>query len=222
MLQKTRGIVFRFTKYGDSSIIVTIFTEMFGLQTYIVNGIRSKNAKSKIALYQPLTLLELVVYHRESATIKRIKEVKCFHPYQSIQQDIRKSTLAMFITELINKAVKEESHAKDLCEFLITSFITLDTMTSNIENFHLVFLLKLGRFLGIGVENVNEVLGGRIADESIEEALSQLINSEYGKQIPISNDQRREILSLLVQFYNDHTVMLGEMKSIQVLREILI
>ncbi|HYF70529.1 MAG TPA: DNA repair protein RecO [Ohtaekwangia sp.] len=221
MLQKTRGIVFRFTRYGDSSIIVTIFTEVFGLQTYIVNGIRSKNAKSKIALYQPLTLLELVVYHRESATIKRIKEVKCFHPYQFIQQDIRKSTLAMFMIELINKAVKEESHAKELCEFLITSFITLDTMTSNIENFHLVFLLKLSRFLGIGVENVNEVLGGRIADVQVEQALLQLIKSEYNQQVSLTNDQRREILGLLVQFYNDHTVMLGEMKSIQVLREIL-
>jgi DNA repair protein RecO (recombination protein O) len=64
MLHKTRGIVFRFTKYGESSIIVTIFTELFGIQTYIVNGIRSKNSKGKIALFQPLTLLDLVVYYK--------------------------------------------------------------------------------------------------------------------------------------------------------------
>ena len=88
MLFKTRGIVFRFTKYGESSIIVTIFTEMFGLQSYIVNGVRDKTSKNKIALYQPLTLLDLVVYHRENATIFRIKEVKCLHPYQTIHQDI--------------------------------------------------------------------------------------------------------------------------------------
>ena len=90
MLHKTRGIVFRFTKYGETSIIVNIFTELFGLQSYIVNGVRSASAKNKIALYQPLTLLDLVVYHRENVNILRIKEVKCLHAYQTIQD--RKST----------------------------------------------------------------------------------------------------------------------------------
>ncbi|MBA4056317.1 MAG: DNA repair protein RecO, partial [Marivirga sp.] len=71
MLHKTRGVVFRFTKYGETSIIVNIFTELFGLQGYIVNGVRSKSGKNRIALYQPLTLLDLVVYHRENANINR-------------------------------------------------------------------------------------------------------------------------------------------------------
>src|SRR6187200_113375 len=101
MLHKTRGVVFRFTKYGESSIIVNIFTEMFGLQSYIVNGVRSRTVKSRIALYQPLTLLDLVVYHRENANINRIKEVKCLYPYQSIPTDIKKSALAIFIMEVI-------------------------------------------------------------------------------------------------------------------------
>lgn len=221
MLQKTRGIVFRFTKYGDTSIIVTIFTEAFGLQSYIVNGVRSKSAKSRIALYQPLTLLELVVYHRENAQIKRIKEVKCFYPYQHIQNDVRKSVLGMFINEVMNKTVKEESHARALCEFLIASLQALDTLTSNVENFHLVFLVKLSRFLGFGAQHVNEILGWRITDPLIEQALAEFIHAAYDQFIPISNEQRREILSLLIAFYNDHTEMLGEMKSVQVLREIL-
>ena len=99
MLHKVRGIVFRFTKYGETSIIVTIFTDQFGLQSYIVNGVRNRSLKSKIALYQPLTLLELVVYYRENANLNRIKEVKCFHPYQTLYSEINKSTVGMFITE---------------------------------------------------------------------------------------------------------------------------
>jgi DNA repair protein RecO (recombination protein O) len=221
VLHKTRGVVFRFTKYGDTSIIVTIFTASFGLQTYIVNGVRSKSTKSRIALYQPLTLLDLVVYYKENAPIKRIKELKCIYPYQTIPIDIRKSTLALFISEVINKVVKEESHAEELCEFLIASLITLDTLTDNIENFHLTFLLKLSRFLGFGVGNVNEVLAWRITDTAIENALKQLLASEYGADVQMSNDHRRELLLLIIAFYNDHTQMLGEMKSIQVLREIL-
>ena len=89
MVQKTRGIVFRFTKYGETSIIVTIFTEAFGLQSYIVNGVRSKSSKNKIALYQPLTLLELVVYHRDGANIERIKEISCKYPYRSQMATLR-------------------------------------------------------------------------------------------------------------------------------------
>jgi len=198
-----------------------LFTEMFGLQSYIVNGVRSKSGKNKIALFQPLTLLDLVVYHREHANINRIKEVKCLYPYQTIPTDIKKSALAMFLIEVINKTVKEESHAQELCEFFIRSFITLDQMESRSENFHIVFLLKLSRMLGFGPSHVNEVLGARVTSEENEAAISSLIKSEYTDVVEIQNHQRREILDLTLKFYADHIDNLGEMKSIQVLREIL-
>ena len=111
MLHKTPGIVFRFTKFGDTSIIVNVFTEAFGLQSYIVNSVRSASAKGKIALYQPLTLLDMVVYYKENAQVKRMKEVKCLHQYHSLYADVKKSAIAMFIAELLNKTVKDESHA---------------------------------------------------------------------------------------------------------------
>src|SRR5690348_13964376 len=128
MLHKTRGIVFRFTKYGETSIIVNIFTELFGLQGYIVNGVRSKSNKSKIALYQPLTLLDMVVYNRVNANLNRIKEVKCLQPFQSISMDIKKSAIAIFINEVLNKTLKEESHAQEVFEFLFHTVSTLDEM----------------------------------------------------------------------------------------------
>ena len=114
MIFKTRGIVFRFTKFKETSIIVTIFTEEFGLQSYIVNGVRSKSAKNRIALYQPLTLLNLVVYHRENANIERIKEISCLYPYRTLTTDVKKSTLAMFLNELLNKTVRDESHTAEI------------------------------------------------------------------------------------------------------------
>lgn len=221
MLHKTRGIVFRFTKYGETSIIVNIFTDLFGLQSYIVNGVRTKSTKSKIALYQPLTLLELVVYFRENANIKRIKEIKCIHPYQTLSTDVKKSVLAMFLNEVLNKTVKEESHAQELCEFLIQSFIALDELSTGIENFHLIFLLKLSRFLGFGAYQVNDVVSGRMTSEEVESLFGKLIGASYGEAIAISNVQRREILDLILKFYTDHIETLGEMKSVQVLREIL-
>ena len=220
MLHKTRGIVFRFTKYGESSIIVSIFTELFGIQSYIVNGVRSKSGKNKIALYQPLTLLDLVVYHRANANINRIKEVKCLYPFQRIHADIRKSGIAMFIIEVINKTVKEESHAQELSDFFVQSFITLDQM-ENSENFHLIFLLKLSRFLGFGAHHVNDVLGIRVTSEENEKIIKQLLTADYLETVSMQNHQRREIIDLIMKFYNDHMDNLGDMKSIYVLREIL-
>lgn len=221
MLHKTRGVVFRFTKYGETSIIVNIFTELFGLQGYIVNGVRSKAGKNRIALYQPLTLLDMVVYHRENASINRIKETKCLYPYQAIPMDIKKSAAAIFLNEVVNKTIKEESHAADLCTFMIDSFVTLDRMTEGVENFHLIFLLKLSRLLGFGAHNLNEVLGVRAADNETEKILGDLIVSHYHDTIAMTNTQRRDILDLLLKFYSDHIESLGEMRSVQVLREVL-
>jgi DNA repair protein RecO (recombination protein O) len=187
----------------------------------MVNGVRNKSAKSKIALYQPLTLLDLVVYYRENANINRIKELKCLQPFQSLSIDIRKSAIGMFITEIINKTVKDESHAKEVFEFLFHSLVALDVAEKNYENFHLVFLLKLSRFLGFGAHNYNEVLGGRPATVEIESLVAQIIKVEYTDNLIISGAQRRILLDLLLRFYNDHIDTLGEVKSVQVLREVM-
>ena len=171
-------------------------------------------------MYQPLTLLDLVVYHRENANINRIKEVKCLYPYQSIHLDIRKSGVALFINEIVNKTIKEESHAEELCDFMIKSFITLDQLGNQIENFHLRFLLKLSRHLGFGAYNTNEILGARLVDEPTEQLLASLIESDYPDALAISNPQRRELLDILLRFYSDH-IALGEIRSVQVLRDVI-
>jgi DNA repair protein RecO (recombination protein O) len=220
MLQKTPGIVFRFTKFGDTSIIVNIFTEAFGLQSYIVNGVRSASAKGKIALYQPLTLLDMVVYHKENAQVKRMKEVKCLHQYHSLHADVKKSAIAMFLAELLNKAVKDESHAQELYAFISDSLITLDDAAHNFENFHLIFLVKLSRFLGFGAHHVHEVTGRRMVDSALEPLIGALLNAEYNTHLPMSVGQRRDLLDVILNFYKDHLDTLGEFKSVPVLKEI--
>lgn len=221
MLHKTRGIVFRFTKYGESSIIVTIFTELFGIQTYLVNGVRSKSAKGKIALFQPLTLLDLVVYYKENANIKRIKEVKCLHQYQSLAADLRKSTIAIFISEVLNKTVKDESHAQEIFEFLYHALILLDHQQTAVENFHLIFLIKLSRFLGFGAHQSDEILGARMLDPEEENILKKLLQTDFTEVIPMTNAQRRNVLEAILRFYSLHIESLGEIKSVQVLREVM-
>jgi len=185
-----------------------------------VNGVRSKTSKNKIALFQPLTLLELVVYHRENADILRIKEVKCLHPYQTIYQDVRKSTIAIFINEILNKAVKDQIHAEEIGEFLIRSMIALDELSSG-ENFHLVFLFKLSHYLCFGPASRLEVLGNRIISEAEGDIVSNLIRAEYDTQMSIKYEERKNILDALIWFYKSHIDSLGEIRSLEVLKEVL-
>jgi len=219
VLHKTKGVVFRFTKYGETSIIVNIFTELFGLQSYIVNGVRSSSKRSKIALFQPLTLLDLVVYHKENANILRIKEVKCYQPYQTITSDIRKSAIAMFIVEVLNKSVKEQSHAGEIHDFVANSLMALDKLQKP-ENFHLLFLLGLSKHLGFGPNLSEEVLSGHWMNDSDEEVLKRLMKSDFDSSIVITHAQRQTLLTSLLRFYANQVDNFGEMRSLAVLREI--
>lgn len=219
MLHKTKGIVFRFTPYGETSIIVSIFTESFGLQSYIVNSVRSKSGKGKIAIYQPLTLLDLVVYHKENAGILRIKEATCNYPYQNLQSNPIKSCIGLFINEVLNKTVKEQAHAGELCNFIFDSLIHLD-QSSRPENFHLVFLIKLSKYLGFGPFAKIE-LGALMLDKQEEVILDELLLCQYDDVIQINNAQRRNLLDAFLRFYNSHVDAMGAIKSVAVLREVL-
>ncbi len=220
MLCKTKGIVFRFVKFGETSIVANVFTEQFGLQGYMIKGVRTSSRKSKIALFQPLTLLDMVVYHKESGGIMHVKEVKCFHPYRNITRDVRKTAIAMFINEVLNRSVKEQSHAQPIFDFIASSLIHLDTLARP-ENFHLMFMIGLSKHLGFGPLLSSEVLGGRLVNEDEERALNQLLSSEYGSEISLTYVQRQNLLTVLLQFYSAHSDGFGEMKSVEVLKEVL-
>ncbi|MFM7855134.1 MAG: DNA repair protein RecO [Flammeovirgaceae bacterium] len=221
MLHKTRGIVFRFTRYGETSIIVSIFTELFGLQSYIVNGARSKSNKSKMALFQPLTLLDLVVYHKENASVMRMKEVRCYHPYQTINTDFKKSTIALFLTEVLNKSVKEQTHAQELLQFLFEAFIKLDKMQVGAENFHLIFLVHLSRHLGFGAYHTREMLTPFDSDQPEQIFLQEMLCGDFDTSLRINQVQRRNLLDVLLRFYTLHIETFGEMKSLAVVRELV-
>ena len=122
------------------------------MQSYIVNSVRSKKARTKIALFQSLTLLDLVVYHNKRKEINRISEIKCSINSQTIPFNIKKTSIALFLTELLNKTLHEEEENTQLFEFLNESIRILDSLSEKYENFHLHFMLLLSRYLGIKSE----------------------------------------------------------------------
>ena len=225
MLEKTRGIVINHLKYGETSVITRIYTEVFGLQTYIENGVRSAKGKNKMAHFQPLTLLDLVVYYNDSQSIKRLSEIRCSTPFHSLPYEFRKTTIGIFLAEVLGKVIKEEAGNAVLFEFLFSSLAWLDACEENFENFHIQFLLKLARFLGFNPQtgsNLFSQIGRLIPDNSEEiQALDFFMQNSYHNYLKINNLLRRDLLDTVVRFYAFQVESLGEVKSLAVLKEVM-
>ena len=228
MIHKTRGIVLGFIQYRETSIIVKIFTEEFGMQSYIVNKVRSTKGKSKISFFQPLTLLNLVVYHRQGKSINRIAETECLHPYRSIPFEINKSSVALFLSEFLGKCLKEEGKACRTFQFMLNAFQVWDLSNKETINFHLHFLLQLSRYLGFDPVHSREIYKQVILhapDKEIAQHEQKIIDlflqQPIGKVIRINNLIRRNLLEIILDFYKIHFDNLRELKSITVLKEVM-
>jgi DNA repair protein RecO (recombination protein O) len=240
MLHQTRGIALHSTKFSETSSVVKIYTELFGLQSYMVKGIRKQNARIKPGLFQPLTLLDLVVYHKEKSSLQNLKEAGYFHPYQTIPFDIRKSSIALFINELIYKTIHEEEPHPELFSFLYNACLQLDAPIDNFSLFHLVFSLQFTRYLGCMPQlnysartpylNLRDGLFQSTApdhldflDPAMSRLFFQLLQTPEGAgaSIQIPAKTRDTLLEMILIYYRLHVPGFREMQSHHVLRTVL-
>lgn len=220
MVQKTRGIVLNFVKYGETAIIVRIFTKHFGLKSFIIRGMRRK--KSRIALFQPFTVLDLVIFNRRNRDLNRINEYSAAFPLKSIPYEFKKSTVAIFLIEVMLKVLHEEENSETLYEFLETSILYYDEKPEEYENFHLQFLLRLTRYLGFEPENGTELIGQLDAEHRLNEQdlerLNHFLHEPYDAFLPINGKVRSRLLSLILDFYRLHSPNFKALKSLPVLK----
>lgn len=240
MLHKTRGIVLKTTLYSESSVIVQIFTEKFGIQSYLINGVKKPRAKISMNMLQPLHLVEMVVYHKASTSIQRLTELRPSPVFSSIPYDIIKSTMVIFLNEVLYKSIRQQTADEHLFEFIYNAVSWFDECVSANVNFHLAFLLKLSRFLGFAPstmtksdESYFDLQEGEFKSRTpahphflskTEAALFiSLYISPFEKidEIKLDNKTRRFILDKILIFYTLHTASFGEIKSHQVLEEVL-
>lgn len=224
MLHKTRGVVLSYLKFKESSIIVKIFTEKFGLQSYVVNGVRSAKSRQKMGLYQPLTLVDMVVYHKGDGKLTRISEIKCAVPYKSIPFDLKKITLAIFLAEILEKVLKEEEENLEQFEFLASALCKLDELQEGYQNFHLFFLLQLTRYLGFFPESLQDFyLESHAKPMSTEhdKLLVLLLKQSDYSLVPMRSSTRAELLQHIIDFYDGNIGGMGTVKSLPVLRTVL-
>ncbi|WP_025762683.1 DNA repair protein RecO [Dyadobacter tibetensis] len=230
MLYKTKGIAISYIRFRETSIIAKIYTESFGIQSYIVNSVRSSKARgNKIALFQPLTLLDMVVYHKDKqASVHRISEMKCLVPFHSIPFEIAKSSIGLFLTEILGKTLKEEEQNEPLFDFLYQSILHLDNMEEGFENFHIQFMIYYASYLGFGIESMRELElelkqhhYPYLANRAQEDVVNMILQQIGYEKIPLDRIGRSSLLEKLIYFYKIHIEGIGELKSLDVLREVL-
>ncbi len=219
MLYKTRGIVLGTINYRDTSIISKVYTEDFGLRSYIVNGAKNSKKGNKMAYFQSLSLLDMVVYENESRDIQRISEMRLFHSFKSIPFQHIKSIIAMFLSELLQKCLQEESANPHKFIFLVNEIISLDDLEKGYEDFHLRFMFKLSSYLGFEPGNVEDFRnqGFHLRPDTEQLLLDILSRSKY----PINGLDRSKILDVFIKYYQFHLDNFGAFKSIGVLREVV-
>jgi DNA repair protein RecO (recombination protein O) len=241
MLHSTKGIVLRTIKYGDTSLVVAIYTELFGVQSYLVNGVRTeKKSAGKANIYQPTTLLDLVVYHTPNKNLQRIKEARVNHIYQELQSHIIKNTIAIYIIELIHKTISEPEANPELFEFFEHAFLYIDNNNESVlANYPIVFTLQLAHHLGFGIHNTysvtntmldlqhgqfcarNEVNSLSFIEGNQAMHLSFFANGYPEPQQALNQTARKELLAICIQYLRLHIPHLSELKSVDVLHEIL-
>lgn len=240
MLHKIRGIVLKTTTYSESSVVVQVFTDQFGLQSYLVNGVKKPRAKIPINLLQPLHLLDLVVYHKAAGGLQRISEARASPVFQSIPYNMVKSSMAMFLNEVLYQSIRQQGADHRLFDFIFHAVSWLDESENPNASFHLSFLLKTTRFLGFAPTLANrkdeiyfDLQEGiftsippnhpnYIAQEDAQ-LLVQLFTLSFEQldTLTISSVNRRLLLTKILRYYGLHISGFAEIKSHIVLEEIL-
>ncbi|MEC4004271.1 DNA repair protein RecO [Flavobacterium sp. SUN052] len=235
MLVKTKAIVISSLKYQEKSLIVKCFTESDGLKSYFVqSAFSNKKSSHKIAYFQPLTILEIEANHKNKGTLEHFKEIKLATAYQTINTDIFKSTIVIFLSEMLHHSIHEEEKNQDLFTFLETALLWLDAHEET-SNFHLILLLEITKFLGFYPDiseidfnffDINEGFftpfqGLNCLSEHETHLFKKLIDLKFDSNQKIfAGIERQIILKILLDYYSIHLVGFKKPKSLDVLKEV--
>ena len=235
MLVKTKAIVLSSLKYQEKSLIVKCFTLSDGLKSYFVrDAFSGRKGNHKIAYFQPLTLLEIEAVHKNKGTLENFKEIKISHPYWSIPTDIFKSTIVLFLSEMLHHSIHEEEANPDFFAFLETALMWLDTH-DQIANFHLILLMEATKFMGFYPEDSNpnfdffEMREGvfmpfetvSCLNKSHTFLLKKLLELRFDSiEILFNSKERQALLKIIIDYYSLHLDGFRKPKSLEVLVEV--
>lgn len=240
MLAKHQGIILKKIDYNDTSVIVKILTNNFGLQTYLINGVKSKKGAIRPSHLMPLNLVEFEAYQQQNKSFQRVKELRCQPVLNSLHYHTVKMAIAIFMAEVINKCIKQEQQSDEpLFLFLQNSILWLDTQEDHLANYPIFFLVKLSKYMGFYPKQNYSLLNNsfcvldatfkpynsldiNLLLPSLSHGLNQMLEANFLNyhEIKIGKDERVQLLNFVLRFYEQHEIALGNLNSYQVLQQI--
>ncbi len=239
MQTKTRGVILHQVKYSDSAGIVNIYTRNFGRVPYMVRGINSKRSATRAALLQPLSLVDIEVNHNPKREIQSIKEMRIAVPYREIPFDPVKNAIALFMAEVLHKALRHTGKDEELFDFVEKSVLQLDSCGEGVGNFHLAFMSGLAETLGFSPQMSNgeqcqyfDMMNGIFdtqrpqhlhylqGEASLRFRLLMQINYETLNILPLTRRQRAESLDNLVEYFRLHLPDFHALHSVDVMHKL--
>ncbi len=239
MIQKTTGLVLHTIKYSDSSVISHIYTEHLGRQSFMISGARRKKSPARINLLQHLSILDMEVYFKQSRDLQRIREFRLKETFSSIPWHPVKNAVAIFISEILYKTLREEEPNITLFSYLINTIKIFDLSESGFANFHLLFLMGLARHLGFSLQNNyssqneffdienarftrNEPLHNHFISAPASRYLHEVMQCSFEEmdKIKLNAKMRNVLLEGILAYYRFHISGMGQIKSYAVLKEV--
>ena len=236
---KTRAIVLQTIKYGDSQLIVDLFTEKLGRMSFVVRIPKSSKSKGRRQFFQPLMILNLEFDYRLKANLQKMKDVSISVPFIDIPYSPYKLSISMFLAELLVHATKGEQKGEPLFSFLMESILWLDQAQKGFSNFHIVFMIRLSAFLGF-FPNIEDGCKGDYfdlvdgcfvamvpthsrylgADDSLKMLNLLRLNYQTMHLYAMSRIERNRCIEVLLLYYRIHVPGFPELKSFSVLKEL--
>lgn len=236
---KGRGIILHTLKYGDSSMVAFLLTDVGGRRSYMVQGVRSRSGRgSKLALFQPMFPVEFEGLESSGRQMHRFKEIRTAFALRSMPFDVRKSTVALFMAEVLYRLVRESEPNEALFDFVWGSVEALDAMEEGVANFHLWFLANLSRFLGFcpGNDHVSgawfDIREGLFVP--VQPAHTEVMTRECARifrdmlacdvrrlaDVALNRTQRVEFLNAMLIYFGYHLDAVSAVQSVRILREV--
>ena len=239
MLEKTKCIILHQIKHTDSGIIAQIYSRNFGRQSLLIKGIRSKKKGKQVIFFQPLFILDLELYYKPSRDMQLLKEFSVSYTPTDLPFNVVKSSVALFLGEVLYSVLKEESPQKELFDYIEYSIIFFDKCTVGVANFHISFLMRLTRFLGFepgprededctffdmlnGVFVTIPPLHGKYCNPETSSIIANFLIVPYEdlQTINLSGLKRHEVLEAIITFYSIHLPGLKNINSLSILKEV--
>lgn len=239
MIYTSSAIVLSQMKYAESSVITHIYTREKGLQTFLINGVRKKKARVPAALLQPLSLIDIVAYHKQKGGLQRIKEIKPEFPCISIYTDTVKMSIAMFLAELISKCLHEDIPDPLLFDYISNSVQYLENTDQNCANFHLIFMAQFSKFLGImplipedktfdrfllndGVFSKGKTTDIYCINPPLLSKFVEILGSNFDgiDAVHLTKSERADLLDAFILFFKLQIEGFSDMKSLKIFSEL--